>query len=408
MSATEWAAAEQAARGSYGRLVAWLAFRWQDVAAAEDALADALVKALETWPRTGVPASPEAWLLTVARRQQLQRWRHEKLARSPEVLATLAPDAEAVDEASFPDDRLGLLFVCADPALPPAIHAPLMLQVVLGLDAATIASAFLVSPSAMAQRLVRAKAAISAQGLRFALPEAREHPARLAAVLEGIYGAYTIGSSLVTSVASAVPPAELTNEALYLARLVTTLDADSAEALGLLALILLCEARRPAQFDDAGAFVPLAAQDVTRWDRDLVMEGEKVLMRAAHLHAPGRFQYEAAIQSAHCQRLFSGTTPWEGIVQLYAALNDCHGGLGARIGHAVALGEARDARAGLALLLAVPEDSVANYQPYWVARAHLEQQAGHVELARAARQRAIGLTADARLRAYLLAGNAPR
>lgn len=402
MSGPEWAAAERAARESYGRLVAWLAFRWRDVAAAEDAMADALVAALEHWPQTGVPRSPDAWLLTAARRSLLQRRRHTLVTQAPEVLAVLERDAASLDAEALPDERLDLMFVCAHPSLPPAMHAPLMLQVVLGLDAATIASAFLVSPSAMAQRLVRAKSAIRSEGLRFEIPEASERPERLAAVLEGIYGAYTIGSSLVSSVSSPVPPAELTTEALYLARVAAHLEPDCAEALGLVALILLCEARRPAQFDAEGRFVPLAEQDVSLWDRPMMEEGERVLRAAATLRDPGRFQLEAAIQSAHCQRFFTGHTPWEGIVQLYAALVGGHGGLGARIGHAVALAEVAGAEAGLAALREVPEDSVASYQPYWVARAHLERRAGLREQARTSLQRAVGLTADERVRAFLL------
>ncbi len=374
LSDTEWAAAERSARDSYGRLVAWLAFRWRDVAAAEDAMADALVAALEHWPRTGVPRSPDAWLLTAARRRLLQRRRHELVTRSPEVLAALEGDAVAVETETLPDERLGLLFVCAHPALPSAMHAPLMLQVVLGLDAATIASAFLVSPAAMAQRLVRAKATIRAEGLRFEIPEARERPERLAAVLEGIYGAYTIGSSLVSSANPSLLPAELAGEALYLARLVARLEPDSAEARGLLALMLFCEGRRPAQFDQDGRFVPLALQETALWNRHLVEEGEQTLMDAFRMRAPGRFQWEAAIQSAHCQRLFTGETPWAGIVQLYEALVGCHSGLGSRIGRAVALGEAAGAEAGLAALTDVAEESVASYQPYWVARAHLEHK----------------------------------
>ncbi len=365
-------------------------------------MADALVAALEHWPQAGVPRSPDAWLLTAARRSLLQRRRHALVTQAPEVLAVLERDAASLDGEALPDERLGLLFVCAHPSLPPAMHAPLMLQVVLGLDAATIASAFLVSPSAMAQRLVRAKSAIRSEGLRFEIPEASERPERLAAVLEGIYGAYTIGSSLVSSVNSPVPPAELTTEAVYLARLVAHLEADSAEALGLVALILLCEARRPAQFDGDGRFVPLGMQDVALWDRELLKEGERVLMAAARLRDPGRFQLEAAIQSAHCQRLFTGQTPWEGIVQLYEALVGCHGGVGARIGHAVALAEVAGADAGLAALDDVEQALVANYQSYWVARSHLERRAGHAEAARGSLQRALGLTVDDRIRAYLL------
>jgi RNA polymerase sigma-70 factor (ECF subfamily) len=168
--------------------------------------------------------------------------------------------------------------------------------------------------------------------------------------------------------------------------------------------MLLCEGRRPAQFDQDGRFVPLALQDTELWNRHLVEEGEQTLMAAFRMRAPGRFQWEAAIQSAHCQRLFTGETPWAGIVHLYEALVGCHSGLGSRIGRAVAVGEAAGAEAGLAALTDVAEESVASYQPYWVARAHLEHKAGQQERARTSLQRALGLTADARIRAYLLTG----
>lgn len=390
-------AAERVARECYGRLVALLAWQWRDLAAAEDALGDAFAAALRTWPEQGVPAAPEAWLMAAAKRRLLHQARHTRLTQDPTVTALFDEEVAVADAPPVPDARLRLMFVCAHPALPENVRAPLMLQAVLGLEAQVIANAFLVSPSAMAQRLVRAKARIRDTGLRFDPPEARELPGRLAAVLEAVYGAYTLGRHEPDT-----PAGGLREEAVFLARLITALQPDQAEAWGLLALLLHVEARRPAQFDAAGRFVPLPQQDPLAWDAALAAEAEQALWTAARLRQPGPFQLEAAIQSAHAQRRATGQTPWAGIAELYGLLVAHHPSLGAQVGRAVALAEAGDPGAALTALDALPAAATQAYPAYWVARAHVLKLAG-APGREAALQRAIGLTEDPRLREFLAA-----
>jgi len=394
-------AAELAARASYGRLLAYLAARWRDVARAEDALGDALLAALETWPRSGVPDKPEAWLLTAARRRLVDGARHAGVAAAAEADLNVMLDERAdAAPAAFPDERLALLFVCAHPAIDEAARTPLMLQTVLGLDAARIASAFLVAPATMSQRLVRVKAKIREAGIRFEMPAPGELAARLDAVLEAIYAAYGSGWE---DVAGSDPRRRgLAEEAIWLGRLVARLLPDEPEAQGLLALMLYCEARRAARRNAAGAYVPLGFQDLRRWSRPMIEEAEEVLAGAARLKAAGRFQLEAAIQSVHAQRVRTGETDWEAVTLLYEGLLRHAPTIGARVAHAAALGEARDAEAGLAALDAIPPDEVATYQPYWALRGHVLKALGRAAEAGEAYERAIGLSEDPAVRAFLL------
>ena len=390
------AAAESAARHSYGRLLAWLAWQWRDVASAEDALADAFATALERWPVDGVPASPDAWLLTAAKRRLLMAARRQRLADDPTLTILWPGENEAApDTPALPDTRLRLLFVCAHPAIAAEVHSALMLQTVLGLDAARIASAFLVKPEAMTKRLVRAKAKIRAAGLRFEEPEPQEWSARLASVLEAIYGAYTLHWGLADDTVSG----QLAAEAVYLAELVAAHLPGEPEALGLVALLWLCEARRPARDE---AFQPLHDQDARRWDHALILRANEALMGAAMQRCAGPFQLEAAIQAAHVHGRIDGPVPWDGITRLYERLLALAPTLGARIAHAVALAHATpDPAAGLRLLDAMEHERVASHQPWWAARAHLLSMAGDHGDAAAAFGRALGLTVEPRLRAWI-------
>jgi predicted RNA polymerase sigma factor len=394
---------EAVARESYGRLVAFLSARTRDVAGAEDALGEALVAALATWPRDGIPRAPEAWLLTAARRRLIDRARHERVRveSAPTLELIVGKPGAATTLDPIPDERLKLLFVCAHPAIDPAVHTPLMLQAVLGLDAAEIARAFLVSPAAMGQRLVRAKAKIRQAGIAFEVPGARELPHRLEAVLSAMYAAYGSGWE---DASGADPRARgLADEAIWLARALRRLLPEEPEVRGLLALMLHCEARRPARRGADGCFVPLSEQDPRLWIAPLVAEAEAELAAAAPNGRLGRFQLEAAIQSVHAERARSGRTDWNAIAWFYERLVELSPTLGARVGRAAAIAEVKEPLAALSLLDQIDGESVKTYQPYWAVRAHLQQRLGRRNEAAEAFDRAIGLAEDEAVRRFLLA-----
>ena len=384
-------AAEQAARRSYGRLVAFLAARSRNIAAAEDALGEAFRAALEHWPVTGVPAAPEAWLLTTARRAlgKAERRRRMETAAQPDVTAEVEEALAMLEREpeGFGDERLKLMFVCAHPAIDAAAQTPLMLQTVLGLDAARIAAAFLEQPAAMSQRLVRAKARIRNTGLRFAVPDSDVLPERLDAVLQAIYAGFTAGWE---------DGGPLSGEAIWLGRTVVSLMPGEPEAMGLLSLMLHCEARRPARRAEGG-YVPLDQQDVALWDGPMIAEADRLLEAAGNFDRFGRFQCEAAIQSVHAARRVTGETDRDALRLLYTALVTLSPGLGARVGQA-AVAEPQE---GLRLLAALPERAVAFYQPFHAVRAELLRQAGRMGEASAAYARAIELSPDPGVRQFL-------
>ncbi len=394
--------ADAVARRSYGKLVAFLSARTHDVSAAEDALSDAFAAALASWPETGCPANPEAWLLTAARRKLIDADRRRRTGEvAGEQLQLLADGfAAAAAEPEVPDQRLGLMFACAHPAIDAGIRAPLMLQVVLGLDAKQIASAFLTSPSAMGKRLVRAKEKIRHAGIPFRVPEREELSDRLDTVLDAIYAAFAEGWA--DAQGTDVVRRDLTEEALFLARLVTELMPSEPEALGLLALMLHAEARRPARRDAQGEYVPLAEQDASLWDSVMIAEAEALLFRASALGAIGRYQLEGALQSAHVHRCRTRQSNWPAVVQLYDALLVVAGSPVVAINRALAVAEIFGARAGLdSLPNATLDARLADYQPYWAARAELLAKTNAVDEARHAFEIAIGLERDPAVRAFL-------
>jgi RNA polymerase sigma-70 factor (ECF subfamily) len=399
------ATAEAVARRSYGKLIALVASRTRDVAGAEDALSDAFATALAEWPQSGCPANPEAWLLTVARRKLIDGARKRRNGESVADQLLVLTD-ELVDPAgeavTIPDQRLALMFACAHPAIDAGVRAPLILQAVLGLDAATIGSAFLMAPATMGQRLVRAKTKIRQAGIPFGIPEREGLSDRLAAVLEAIYAVYAEGWA--DAAGTDLARRDLAEEAIYLGHLVTELLPGEPEALGLLALMLYTEARRRARRDAAGEYVPLASQDVSLWDTRMIAHAEALLHAASARGIIGRYQLEAALQSAHVHRRSTGTANWPHVVRLYDALLEISRSPVVAINRALAIAELDGVAAALAALDAVAADPrLLEYQPYWAARAALLARAGSAAEARRAYGVAIGLERDPAVRRFLQA-----
>ncbi len=393
--------ADAVARRSYGKLVAYLAARTRNIDAAEDALADAFAAALADWPRNGSPANPEAWLLTVARRKFLDTVRGQRREVAGDEVERMAEILVAAsNESDFPDQRLGLMFACAHPAIDIGIRAPLMLQAVLGLDAARIASAFLISPATMGQRLVRAKLKIRQAGIPLRIPDREEMPDRLEVVLDAIYAAFTEG--WIDASGSDVARRDLAEEAIYMCRLVTELLPNQPEAMGLLALMLYAESRRRARRDVRGEYIPMMEQRVDHWNPEMIAEAEQILFRACQAKMLGRYQLEGAIQSAHVERRRTGLANWTHVVDLYDALFTYSQSPVVAINRALAIAERDGAQAGFdALEPLVADARLREYQPWWAARADLMSRTGRLEEARQAYAIAIGLEKDESVRRFL-------
>ncbi len=376
-------AAELAARDSYGRLLALLSARTHDIAQAEDALADAFAKALDTWPLHGVPDKPDAWLLTTAR-NRLTDWQRKQLRFPSDSEIPEIPDDECADQ-DLPDHRLSLMLVCAHPAIAADLHVPLMLQTVLGMEARTIARLFLISPAALSKRRVRAKAQIRDAGIPCQIPEGTVLKERCSALLEALYALHAHDW---------LDPADaLGDEALYLADLSSRQMADDPEALGLAALIAFSHARAQARIMD-GALVPTGEQDVSLWRDDLIAYGKRQLARAYRMSEVGRFQIEAAIESIHVARKETGQTDWQALNKLYFALQQLAPSAGGLVAQAVVTGRLHGAAAGLRALDIAEAHAGTGFQPLWAARADLNAGLGDREAASRCYEKAISLATD--------------
>ena len=394
--------ADAVARRSYGKLVAFLAARTRDVAAAEDSLSEAFAAALADWPVSGCPSNLEAWLLTVARRKAIDAARRQAHRRdaAPHLILMAEELEAAASDSEIPDHRLALMFACAHPAIDAGIRAPLILQVVLGFDAATIASAFLLSPASMSQRLVRAKNKIREARIPFRIPDRAELRDRLDTVLDAIYAAFSEG--WIDPAGTDIARRDLADEAIFLGRLVAELLPVEPEALGILALMLHAEARRRARRDAHGDYVPLADQDPALWDSHMIDEAEAFLLRAKDLGSIGRYQLEGALQSAHVYRYRTGQANWESVVQLYDALLALSGSPVVAINRALAIAETHGPVASLHAMEAIAGDArLTEYQPYWAARAELLAKTGAHAEAHHAYEIAIGLARDPAVRNFL-------
>ncbi|MDP5226269.1 MULTISPECIES: DUF6596 domain-containing protein [Arthrobacter] len=390
------AAAELAARASYGRLVAFLTSGSGDVLLAEDALGHAFEQALRRWPVDGVPDRPDAWLLSVARNRQRDDWKSAR-RRLSTPLDEAGEPAMTDHSEDFPDRRLALLLMCAHPAIAEDIRTPLMLQAVLGFDAAQIGAAFAVPTATMAQRLVRAKRRIRDARIPFEPPGPEALPDRLPPVLEAVYGCLAVRPSGPDD-----GPAPSLAEGLFLAELLASSLATDAEAWGLASMAAFL-ASRPA----TGPFVPLEEQDPQAWHPVLMRRGREYLERSSRLSAggaPGRFQLEAAIQAAHADRARTGETPWTDLATLYAALNTVAPTLGSLVAEAAVLRRADGPHAALRRLDAVAlqfPGAVERFQPLAAVRADALEAAGDADGAAEAWERALELSAEERVRAYL-------
>ena len=400
-------------RREAGRCTATLIRVLGDLDLAEDAVAEAFAIAVEQWPQRGMPANPGGWITTTARNRAIDRLRREATRGDRHLAAhrlstdTMEPDHDPeLDRLDafvdvVPDDQLRLMFLCCHPALASEAQVALTLRLLGGLDTPEIARGFLVPEATMAQRIVRAKRKLRDNHAPYRIPRAAELPDRLHAVLAVIYLVYTEGHTATSG--PDLIRVDLSSEAIRLGRVLAELLPDEPEAIGLLALMLLTEARRPARADRDGAMVRLADQDRTLWDRTLIAEGHRLVRACLRRNQPGPFQIQAAIAAVHADAPTADTTDWSQIVALYDQLYSIRPNPVVGLNRAIAIAELHGPTAGLAALRALDTTQLDQYQPYHAARADLLARAGRFAEAIAAYDRALALTTNARERDFLVA-----
>ncbi|MEP5758534.1 MAG: RNA polymerase sigma factor [Litoreibacter sp.] len=379
-------AIERCVREEWGRILASLVKRLGDFQLAEDSLQDAVLVAMDTWAIKGLPKSPAGWLISVARRKAIDRMRRSAnfASKQAEIAYLLELDStEEEDTAGFGDERLEMIFTCCHPALEEKTRVALTLRTLGGLSTAEIAGAFLDKVDAMSARLTRAKAKIATAGIPYRIPEADELPERLGSVLTVIYLIFNKG----------IERGDLSGEAIRFGRIVLDLMPEEPEVAGLLALMLVHDARRVARFDEAGAFVPLEAQNRTRWNKAKIEEGVSLLKATLARGQVGPYQLQAAIHAVHGQAATWGETDWLEIAALYEVLYREQPSPVVRINQAVAVSYAISVTAGLAMLDEVGASAaLERYQPYWAARADFLGRLGETQMAKESYERAINLS----------------
>ena len=391
---------EKIMKASYGKLLSALCSYSRDLEACEDALASAFSQALDSWPGGPIPTNPEGWVFLAAKNKLMDQKRKEnRKHENKATLVQLEEERSFQENLDFKDHRLKLMFVCSHPSIDESVRTPLMLQTVLGLDSAAIASAFLSSPAAMMKKLVRAKQKIKLAGIAFEVPDINSLSERTEFVTEAIFAAYGKSWDSLGSINSNLT--DLNEEALYLSKILVELLPDVPEAKGLLAFILFCESRKSARRSSLGEYIPLDEQNVNIWNQTFISEAENLLQDAFSKVHLGRFQLEAAIQSAHIARVKFKINNWPAILKLYDGLLSIAPTTGAIIGRANAFSEVQGPDLGLEALKKLPAEITQNYQPYWALKASLLSKLGKSSEAKIAFDIAIGLSQDEAVKNFL-------